>query len=152
MTYMIKPVVDTGSRVNFMTSNKIYMTRGMLASKAAVNIETIRYYETISLMPVPKRSEGGHRIYSYVDLKRLSFIRRCRELGFKLGEIKGLLELVDSDDYTCLEIRDITIEHLCDVKQKIRDLRKIERSLKNMISECDRSIQPNCAIIETLFS
>lgn len=149
---MIKPVVNTGSRVYFMKSNKTYLTRGMLASKAAVNIETIRYYENISLMPVPMRSEGGHRIYSYVDLKRLRFIRRCRELGFKLDEIKGLLGLVDSNDYTFLEIRNITIEHLCDVKQKIRDLRKMERSLKNLISECNRSMHPNCAIVETLFS
>ena len=149
---MIEPVVDTGSRVNSMASNKTYMKRGILANKADVNIETIRYYENIALMPTPMRSEGGHRVYSNNNLKKLSFIRRCRELGFTLDEIKGLLGLVDSRNYTCSEIRDITTEHLSDVKQKIRDLKKMERSLKDMVSECNSSLHPDCAIIETLFS
>lgn len=135
-----------------MAPKSIHISRGVLAKQAGVNAETIRYYEKIALMPSPKRSEGGHRIYGDVELKRLCFIRRCRELGFSLDEISGLLELVDSDHYSCAEIRDVTSIHLDDVKRKIRDLKKMERTLKELISQCDGSSRPDCAIVNTLFS
>ena len=71
------------------------LTRGLLSRRAGCNIETIRYYESIGLMPMPPRSQGGHRLYDQEHLKRLTFIRRARELGFRLREIRGLLALVD---------------------------------------------------------
>jgi len=80
------------------------------------------------------------------------FIRRCRELGFTLEEIRGLLELVDEGDYTCAEVRERTIVHLDDVRQKIRDLQKMQRTLKIMVSQCDGGLVPECPIIDTLFS
>ncbi len=135
-----------------MGSKTRNLLRGTLAKQSGVNIETIRYYEKIELMPDPMRSEGGHRLYNETHLRRLSFIRRCRELGFTLKEIRGLLKLVDGGDYTCAEVRDLTIEHLDDVKQKINDLKKMQSTLKAMVSQCDGGLVPKCPIIDSLFS
>ena len=135
-----------------MVSKKSGLSRGILAKRSGVNSETIRYYEKIELMPDPVRSEGGHRIYNDTHLRRLLFIRRCRELGFTLEEISGLLELVDKGDYTCAEVRDRTTVHLDDVRKKIRDLQKMQRTLKTMISQCDGGLVPECPIIDALFS
>jgi len=135
-----------------MKSEKIELSRGSLSSKTGVNIETIRYYEKIGLMPDPVRSTGGHRIYGQSHLKRLSFIRRSRELGFTLQEIRELLELVDGGDYTCAEVRNRTITHLDQVTRKIRDLKKIQRTLKTMASKCDGGLVPNCPIVDELYA
>ena len=135
-----------------MISKKSGLSRGILAKQSGVNSETIRYYEKIELMPDPIRSEGGHRVYNETHLQRLSFIRRCRELGFTLKEIRGLLDLVDGGDYTCAEVRDRTIVHLDEVRQKIRDLKKMQRTLKIMVSQCDGGLVPECPIIDTLLS
>jgi MerR family mercuric resistance operon transcriptional regulator len=124
----------------------------MLSKKTGVNSETIRYYEKIKLMPQSARTASGYRIYDGSDAKRLSFIKRCRELGFTLKEVAALLRLVDGGDYTCAEIRDHTLTHLKDVEDKIRDLRKMQRTLKNMVSECEGKLIPECPIIESLFA
>lgn len=128
------------------------ITRGVLAEKSGVNIETIRYYEKIALMPNPLRSDGGHRIYKKVHLKRLQFIRRCRELGFTLHDIRELLNIVDDKTYTCADVQNRTIAHIKDIKQKIRDLKKMEQTLKKMTSECDGGLAPKCPVIDTLFA
>ena len=135
-----------------MVEKTLSLTRGALAKKTGVNIETIRYYENIGLMPDPVRSGSGYRLYGESDLKRLSFIRRCRELGFSLDEVRGLLELVDGGDYTCAEVHDLSVVHLGDVRQKIRDLRKMERTLKEMVSQCNRGLVPECPILDALYA
>ena len=127
------------------------LSRGALASRSGVNSETIRYYEKIGLMPDPNRSAGGHRIYEREHVKRLSFIRRTRELGFTLREVRGLLALVDGGDYTCAEVRDRTLAHLDDVATKIRDLRKMQRTLKSISSKCDGGLVPDCPIVDALY-
>lgn len=135
-----------------MKTGKVHMSRGSLAKETGVNIETIRYYENIGLMPDPGRTSGGHRIYDQSHLKRLSFVKRSRELGFTLHDIRQLLELVDGGDYTCGEIRDRTIIHLDDVAQKIRDLQKMRRTLKAMASKCKGGLVPECPIVDALYS
>jgi len=135
-----------------MKSGEIQLSRGSLAKSSGVNGETIRYYEKIGLMPDPMRSAGGHRIYEKSHLKRLSFIRRTRELGFTLKEVRGLLELVDGGDYTCAEVRDRTFIHVNDVAQKIHDLQTMQRTLESMASKCDGDQVPNCPIVDALFS
>ncbi len=127
-------------------------SRGTLAKRTGVNAETIRYYETIGLMPDPPRSQGGHRVYDETGLQRLSFIRRCRELGFTLDDTRGLLALVDEGQYTCAQIRDRTQVHLGDVREKIADLRRMEKVLKQMVAECTGGLVPDCPIIKTLLS
>ena len=127
------------------------MTIGPLSEKTGCHIETIRYYERIGIMPSPPRTEGGHRVYQEEHLKRLTFIRRSRELGFTLEEIRNLLLLVDGDDFTCDEVKTMTLEHADDVHRKIADLKKLERVLKDMVSQCDRGDVPDCPVIDALF-
>jgi len=135
-----------------MKPQNVQLSRGSLAKETGVNIETIRYYEKIGLMPDPARSSGGHRIYDQSHVKILSFIRRSRELGFTLHEIRELLELVDGGDYTCAEIRDRTLHHLDDVATKIRDLRKMQSTLKSMASKCGGGLVPECPIVDELYA
>ena len=127
------------------------LTIGRLSKEAGVNIETIRYYEKIGIMPEPRRSTGGNRLYEEEHIKSLAFIRRSRDLGFSLDEIRELLKLVDENTYTCAEVATLSQKHLDDIRAKIKDLRKIERHMKDMLSQCSREKVPNCAIIDALF-
>jgi MerR family mercuric resistance operon transcriptional regulator len=127
-----------------MTDRARAISRGVLSKKTGVNSETIRYYEKINLIPTPARTTNGYRVYDDTHVKRLSFIKRCRELGFKLKEVTELLDLVDGDDYTCAEIRDHTIRHLRDVENRILDLKKMRQTLKDMVSECEGGSVPKC--------
>ena len=127
------------------------VTRGTLSKRTGCNIETIRYYEQIGLIPAPPRSNGGHRLYGEEHLRRLTFIRRARELGFSLKEVRGLLGLVDGGAYSCAEVKAITLEHASDIHQKIIDLRKIERVLETMAAQCDEGEVPACPVIDALY-
>jgi MerR family mercuric resistance operon transcriptional regulator len=135
-----------------MINHPTEYSRGSLASETGVNIETIRYYERIGLMPDPARSPGGHRVYVHSHVKRLFFIRRSRELGFTLREVGELLELVDRGSYTCDQIRDRAVAHLAEVAEKIRDLQKMQGTLSELISKCKGDQAPECAIVDTLFA
>ena len=126
---------------------------GRLSQHTGCNIETIRYYERIGLLPAPPRSRGGHRSYSDEHTKRLTFIRRSRELGFTLKEVRGLLELVDGDGdgHTCEAVQAITVKHAAEIREKIADLRKLERVLEDMAEQCPGGKVPECPIIDALF-
>ncbi len=126
------------------------LSRGQLARRTACNGETIRYYEKIGLLPPPRRSAGGRRLYDEKDVRRLVFIRRCRELGFRLDDIRGLLRLVDGGQYTCAEILALTHAHVAQIRTKIRDLRRMERVLTAMMADCKGGAAPECAIIDAL--
>ena len=124
---------------------------GKLSGQSGVNIETIRYYEKIGVMPAPSRTAGGYRVYGPDHVKRLSFIRRGRELGFRLEELRGLLRLVDGHKYTCEEVRTLTLEHVAEVRRKIRDLRRLERVMADMAARCTGNRVPQCPVIDALF-
>lgn len=125
---------------------------GAMSRKTSVNIETIRYYERIGMMPNPDRTEGGNRLYNLDQLKRLFFIKRCRDLGFSIEEIRALLQMVDRADFTCAEVHTMTVDHLATVKKKVADLRRLEKALQAMAAECGKGDVPDCPIIDTLFS
>lgn len=127
------------------------LTIGALSKRTGVNIETIRFYERIGILPKPPRSAGGHRIYSQEQLMRLGFVRRGRELGFSLDEVRGLLHLVDGGRYTCAEVKAITLDHLADVRRKIADLRRLARTLADVAGKCRGGRVPDCPVIEALF-
>ena len=127
------------------------LTRGAIAARTGVNIETVRYYERIALLPAPPRSTGGHRMYDQVLLRRLNFIRRCRELGFTLDEVRSLLQLVDGGGYTCGEVEALTTAHLGEVRRKLADLKRLEKVLREMVARCEGGEVPDCPVIEALF-
>jgi len=127
------------------------MKIGELSKQADCKIETIRYYEKIGLLIEPARSQGGYRHYTNDHLKRLVFVRRSRELGFTIEEIRALLALVDDKKVTCADVNTIAAKHLQDIKQKIRDLKKLEKTLSKIASQCTSETVPECPIIDALF-
>ena len=135
-----------------MNSLRVTYSRGQLAKSSGVKGETIRYYEKCGLLDAPARSAGGHRIYTEDHARRLRFIRRSRELEFAICEIEGLLGLAGAEEKSCDQVRQTTATHLTDVQNKIKDLRKMERVLKDLVGQCEINSSPNCPIIEALFS
>jgi len=124
---------------------------GALSRATGVNIETIRYYERIGILPPPPRSRGGHRVYGTDHMKRLAFVRRSRELGFSLQDVRGLLDLVDGGEVTCDQVKAVTLGHLDEVRQRIADLRRMERVLRDMAATCAGGDVPECPIVDALF-
>ncbi len=127
------------------------LTIGALSRCTGCNVETIRYYERIGIMPEPARTAGGHRQYDQGHVRRLSFIRRSRALGFSPDTVRELLSFVDGGEWTCEDVQAMTLAHLGETRRKIADLRKIERVLADMAAECEGGTVPDCPIIEALF-
>lgn len=125
------------------------LTIGGLSAKTGVKIETIRYFERIGLMPKAERKSSGHRVYDETQLRRLTFIGRCRELGFSQDDIRSLLGVEDNTP-SCDHILLITTHHRTAIKAKISDLRKLERRLSEISSTCLSNDTPDCPIIESL--
>jgi len=123
---------------------------GQLSSRTGCNIETIRYYERIGLMPEPPR-RGRYRLFDAEDVSRLGFIRRARELGFTLNEIRALLGLAAGGPDSCNEARELAASHLKDVRARIADLRRMERVLADRVRACDAGDNAACPLIESLF-
>ncbi len=132
------------------------LTIGSLAQRTGVNIETIRYYERIGLTPPPRRTDGGHRSYAAEDADRLRFIRRARELGFGIDNIRTLLTLARQGHTSCAEARAMAAAHLADVRAKQHDLAKLEAILSETVSQCDAlccdDATPICPVLEVLKS
>ncbi len=123
---------------------------GVLSQRSGVNVETIRYYERVGLLQKPARSTGGYRLYQTADVDRLCFIRRARDLGFSLDEIRHLLGLVDQKSRSCRRVHGIGVVHLADVRAKIRDLRRMERVLATMVRACAQGTMPTCPLLDAL--
>ena len=124
---------------------------GKIALKTGIKVETVRYYERIGLMPEPSRTAGGNRQYDDTHLKRLSFIRHGRQLGFSIAEIRAMLAMVDRRDFTCAEVHAMTVEHLASVDAKIANLTRLRRTLDAMARQCSAGDTPDCPILDTLF-
>ena len=127
------------------------LTIGELAKRGQVHLETIRYYEREGLILPPPRKSSGHRVYSPTAVRRLHFIKRAQNLGFSLAEIKELLALKLHPDQLCTDaVKSIEVK-LQEVKEKIRQLRAIERTLTRMKDSCDGNrLVSDCAILESL--
>lgn len=123
---------------------------GELSRQTSVNIETIRYYERIKMLPAPPRTEGGRRIYGSVQVRVLSFIKRGRELGFALEDIRALLALGGAMEVSCADVREIAARHLGDIRAKIADLGKLERLLARTIDRCEGGPAPDCPVLDIL--
>lgn len=150
----MRPVATTGSSHIFTREIRFlraaHFLIGTLSAETGVNIETIRYYEKIGLIPPPPRTEGRQRVYGSVHLKRLTFIRRGRELGFSLDEIRALLGLASGNDLTCAEVKVMTEQHVSGIRSKVKDLRKLERVLTELAAQCRGDAVPECPILDAL--
>ena len=131
---------------------KARATIGAAARATGVNVETIRYYERIGLLPKPPRGAGGQRLFDDGDRRKLAFIRRCRELGFPLADIRALLGLAATDARTCAEVKSITQVQLGVVRGKIADLKRMEAALGALAESCEGGASPDCPILAELFS
>nr|WP_321457493.1 helix-turn-helix domain-containing protein [uncultured Cohaesibacter sp.] len=125
------------------------LTIGKLSKNSGVKVPTIRYYEQIGLISPADRSEGNQRRYEPNDLKRLSFIKHARDLGFHLDDIKSLLALKEDETRTCKRADDILTRHLADVRDRIIRLKRLETELERM-SHCEGECVANCSVIESL--
>lgn len=127
---------------------------GRLAERSGTNPPTIRYYEQIGLLKRPDRREGGHRTYDQTDLTRLSFIRRCREFGFPIEQVRSLVDLLENEDRSCTDARDLARDKLTLVQAKLEALRALETNLIQMVNDCEAVCVggpgPNCVILEDL--
>jgi MerR family mercuric resistance operon transcriptional regulator len=123
---------------------------GELAKRSGVKIETIRYYERVKMLVAPPRTASGRRAYDGTDLRTLVFVRRSRELGFSLDEIRALLRLGGPEKATCREVREIAAHHLDDIRAKIDDLKKLERLLSKTVALCSGKRAPACPVLDVL--
>jgi MerR family mercuric resistance operon transcriptional regulator len=137
---MVKPALQPSEKLSI----------GALAARGGANIETIRYYERIGLLSPPPRSRNGRRVYGYADLRALTFIRRARELGFKLEDIRTLLQLGGSGHATCGAVREIAARHLEDVRARLRDLTRLEQVLASTVAQCSGGAATDCAVLDAL--
>ena len=125
---------------------------GELSRQTGCKVETIRYYERIEILPLPARTEGGHRVYNESHLKRLNFVLRARRLGFSLADVRRLLELSDGEGETCEQVERMATDRLTQVRNKMADLVLMEGVLDGMVKECRLGKTPQCPLIETLFT
>ena len=123
---------------------------GELSRLTGVNVETIRYYEKVGMVPPPPRSRSGRRVYGPEERRALAFVRRSRNLGFTLDEIRALLEIGGPEKAPCGEVREIASRHLGDIRSKIADLRRMERVLADTIAKCSNGRALRCPIIDVL--
>lgn len=127
---------------------------GLVARRTGATVPTVRYYEEIGLLPPASRTESGQRSYDETTLRRLVFIRRCREFGFSIEQVRELVGLVDQPDRPCVEVRDIAASHLQQVRQKLVELRALEASLNTIVcsceTECAGGAAVDCTILEDL--
>ena len=126
------------------------MTIGTLSRETDTKVETIRFYEKSGPLPAPDRTEGNYRTYEPSHLRRLSFIRRARGLGFPLEAIRTLLNLSDDRSRSCEAVDRIAKDHLVQVEQKLADLNALRAELDRMISLCSCGTVADCRIIDTL--
>ena len=119
-----------------MSADERLLTIGVLAQKAAINTSRIRYYEEIGLLPQAVRTRSDQRVYTEADLKRLIFIKRCRDFGFSLKQVRELTSLSTSIKRDCAEVGTIASAHLDQIKSKIAELQELESALGHFVGEC----------------
>jgi len=124
--------------------------RSDLARLTGCNLETIRYYENIGVMPEPPRTSKNYRAYDDTHVARLRFVMRSRDLGFTLDEIRDLLGLVDGKAGTCADVQALASRHIGSLRAKIADLQRIENVLSETVSQCSGDDVPECAVIDAL--
>lgn len=130
------------------------LTIGDLAARSGCNVPTIRYYEEIGLLAPASRRPGGHRTFREADLRRLTLIRRCRELGFSIERIRALVDLAEDPARDCFEAKAMAEAHLTELRAKLAELRALEHNLARFVESCAVACKggpaPDCAVLEDL--
>lgn len=122
---------------------------GQASRKTGLPVKTIRYYEEIGLIE-PDRGENGYRDFDEEDLSRLRFLAQARHLGFTLEECRRLMRLYCDAHRASRDVRDLAVNHLEEIRDRIRQLQELEKTLEKVIAECRGDDDPHCAILETL--
>jgi len=117
------------------------LTRGQLAQRAQINLETVRFYEQEGLLAPPSRTASGYRKFAEVAVERLAFIKRAKALGFSLGEIRELLVIQDEHMDACVEVRNLVSKKLAIVRGKMAELEKLEGELRSALRKCNQALK-----------
>lgn len=112
------------------------LTIGQVAKAAKVNVETVRYYEKVGLIPQPPRTESKYRLFPSEVIQRIKFIKKAQDLGFTLSEIKTLLYISDSKDFDCREVQQFAFQKLDEIELKIHDLLEMKSILQDLTNRC----------------
>lgn len=123
-----------------------------LAERTSTSVATIRYYEAIGLLRPARRQSGGQRAYDNEDVRRLSFVRRCREFGFPLSEVRSLLSLSGDRSASCAGARDLAKTNLDSIRRKLDELKVLERAMASMVETCDASCAGGPAMACNIFT
>lgn len=118
------------------------LTRGQLAQRAHINLETVRFYEQQGLLAPPSRTASGYRNFEESAVDRLAFVRRAKALGFSLGEIRDLLAIQNEHVHACVEVRDLLRIKLATVREKMTELQKLEGQLSSALRKCNQALKP----------
>jgi MerR family mercuric resistance operon transcriptional regulator len=135
---------------NITSSGAENISIGELSRLSGVNIETIRYYERIKMLPAPPRTASGRRVYGPAEKRTLAFIRRSRDLGFSLEEIRALLALGGPERASCADVHKIASAHLANVRSKLADLARLESILAETVALCADDATPDCPVLDIL--
>lgn len=137
-----------------MSDMSANLSIGLVARRTGATVPTVRYYEEIGLLPPAKRTEAGQRSYDEGTVRRLVFIRRCRDFGFSIEQVRELVSLVDQPERPCVEVRDIAAAHHEQVRQKLVELKELEASLTAFVCSCETACAGgaavDCTILEDL--
>lgn len=123
---------------------------GTVAGRSGIPSKTIRYYESIGLIPQAPRSAGGYRRYAERDLHTLRFIQRARGLGFSVKEVSALLALWRDDRRASADVKALSERHVVDIDYKISELQAMRRTLVDLIERCHGDHRPDCPILDDL--
>lgn len=130
------------------------MSIGAAAQVTGCSVPTIRYYEQIGLLPTGHRTDAGRRIFDDSALQRLTFIRRCRDFGFSIEQVREMVGLADNPNRPCMELREIAAGHLTSLRAKLAELMSLERDMATFVQECDTACAGgavlNCTILDQL--
>ncbi len=127
---------------------------GVLAGRTRSSVPTIRYYESVGLLPAGPRTEAGRRVYDEAAVRRLGFIRRCRDFGFAIEQVRELVGLMDEPQRPCIEVREVAARHLTQLRVKLAELTALEQAMAEFVGSCDTACAGgaavDCSILEDL--
>jgi MerR family copper efflux transcriptional regulator len=126
------------------------MNIGEAAKRSGVTAKTIRYYESIGLIPEAGRTASGYRAYTIQEVETLRFIQRARSLGFSVEDVSGLLQLWRDRSRASADVKAIALKHVGEIERKIAELNSIRRTLLDLTNRCCGDDHPDCPILDGL--